>query len=74
MTNKKLPVWWRSEQPWIIGDCIEVMKDIPDKSIDLVVTSPPYNLNIDYNEYDDNIDWDEYINETHNNKTFKEFL
>jgi DNA modification methylase len=24
------------------GDCLELMKDIPDKSIDLTVTSPPY--------------------------------
>ena len=24
------------------GDCLEIMKDIPDKSIDLVVTDPPY--------------------------------
>lgn len=30
----------------ICGDCISVMKDIPDQSVDLVVTSPPYNLNI----------------------------
>jgi len=28
----------------ICGDSIEVMKQIPDESIDLVVTSPPYNL------------------------------
>jgi len=28
----------------IQGDCLEVMKDIPDKSIDLVITSPPYNV------------------------------
>ena len=28
----------------ISGDCLEVMKQIPDNSIDLVVTSPPYNL------------------------------
>jgi site-specific DNA-methyltransferase (adenine-specific) len=28
----------------ICGDCLEVMKKIPDNSIDLVVTSPPYNL------------------------------
>ncbi|MCX6775871.1 MAG: site-specific DNA-methyltransferase [Candidatus Micrarchaeota archaeon] len=28
----------------ICGDAIEVMKQIPDKSIDLVITSPPYNL------------------------------
>lgn len=26
------------------GDCLEVMKDIPDNSIDLIVTSPPYNI------------------------------
>lgn len=34
------------ENKIICGDCIEVMKEIPDQSIDLVVTSPPYNLNI----------------------------
>ncbi|MDD4287713.1 MAG: site-specific DNA-methyltransferase [Candidatus Peribacteraceae bacterium] len=28
----------------VCGDCIEVMQKIPDKSVDLVVTSPPYNL------------------------------
>lgn len=26
------------------GDCLEVMRSLPDKSINLVVTSPPYNL------------------------------
>ena len=26
----------------IQGDCLEKMKDIPDNSIDLTVTSPPY--------------------------------
>lgn len=28
----------------ICGDVIDVMKQIPDKSLDLIVTSPPYNL------------------------------
>lgn len=28
----------------ICGDCIEIMQKMPDKSIDLTVTSPPYNL------------------------------
>jgi len=27
----------------ICGDCLEVMKDFPDKSIDLILTDPPYN-------------------------------
>lgn len=26
------------------GDCLELMKDIPDKSIDLIVTDPPYDV------------------------------
>ena len=26
----------------ICGDCLEVMKEIPDKSVDLVLTDPPY--------------------------------
>lgn len=26
------------------GDCLELMKEIPDKSIDLVVTDPPYKV------------------------------
>jgi DNA modification methylase len=25
------------------GDCLELMKEIPDKSIDCIITSPPYN-------------------------------
>ena len=27
-----------------LGDCLEVMKTIPDKSIDLVLTDPPYGI------------------------------
>jgi modification methylase len=28
----------------VCGDCLEIMKELPSESIDLVVTSPPYNL------------------------------
>ena len=28
----------------ILGDCLEEMKKIPDKSIDLVLTDPPYGI------------------------------
>ena len=27
-----------------LGDCLEVMKEIPDKSVDLVLTDPPYTM------------------------------
>lgn len=56
------------------GDCLELMKQLPDKSIDLVVTSPPYNTGNNslgyhpnsttgdnfYDEYQDNKDTKEY--------------
>ena len=29
------------------GDCLEIMKQIPDKSIDLVLTDPPYGVKMD---------------------------
>lgn len=41
-------------------DCIQGMKQLPDNSIDLIVTSPPYNIGIDYDVYDDKRPWDEY--------------
>lgn len=41
-----------------LGDCLEILKDIPDKSIDISFTSPPYNRkrNDKYKNYDDTID------------------
>jgi len=27
-----------------LGDCLELMRDIPDKSIDCVITDPPYGI------------------------------
>jgi site-specific DNA-methyltransferase (adenine-specific) len=44
----------------INGDCVEVMKTLPDGCIDLLVTSPPYNANIKYDVYDDGLSMDEY--------------
>ena len=44
----------------INGDCVDVMKTFPEGSIDLIVTSPPYNANIKYDEYDDGLSMEEY--------------
>jgi site-specific DNA-methyltransferase (adenine-specific) len=44
----------------INGDCVEVMKTLPESSIDLVVTSPPYNCGIKYDTHIDTISMDEY--------------
>lgn len=44
----------------ILGDCLEVMKGIPDGAVDLVWTDPPYNCNKDYGVYKDNLSDDDY--------------
>ena len=36
-----------------LGDCLEVMKTIPDKSVDLCLTDPPYGVNLGYDVYKD---------------------
>ena len=44
----------------INGDCVEVMKTMPEGCVDMVVTSPPYNANIKYDVYDDGRSMEEY--------------
>lgn len=51
------------------GDCLELIKDIPNESIDIIITSPPYNVNLgnnkynkkSYNSYNDNLQHGDYI-------------
>jgi site-specific DNA-methyltransferase (adenine-specific) len=45
----------------INGDCIEVMKGLPEGSIDLIVTSPPYGVNIAYDVHNDDMEISEYL-------------
>jgi DNA modification methylase len=58
-----------------LGDCLEVMKQIPNKSVDLVLTDPPYNIarennfstmgraGIDFGEWDKGFDLFSYIDQ-----------
>jgi len=45
-----IPSWWPSKKPYIIGDCLEGMKVIPDGSVPLILTDPPYGMT--------DIEWD----------------
>jgi site-specific DNA-methyltransferase (adenine-specific) len=45
----------------IVGNCVEVMSKLPENSISLVVTSPPYSVNINYDTYDDNTTINQYL-------------
>ena len=46
------------------GDCIEVLKTLPEGSVDLVLTSPPYGVNIAYDVHNDDMTPEEYLNFT----------
>jgi site-specific DNA-methyltransferase (adenine-specific) len=43
------------------GDCIQGMSRLAEMSVDLVVTSPPYNLGIAYNTYSDRQEREAYL-------------
>lgn len=43
-------------------DCVNGMKKIDDETIDLTITSPPYNLDIQYADYNDKRPIDQYLN------------
>ncbi len=43
------------------GDAKEVQKTLPDNSVNLIVTSPPYNVGIDYGNYKDNLSLEQYL-------------
>ena len=57
------------------GDCLELMKNIPDKLVDLILTDPPYNIarknnfttmgrsGIDFGEWDKGFDQFAWLNE-----------
>ena len=44
----------------INGDCVEVMKTLPEGSVDLIVTSPPYGVGIDYDVHEDDMEFNDY--------------
>ncbi len=45
----------------LCGDVLEVLKTIPDKSIRLIVTDPPYNLNKNYGNNQDKLEFNDYL-------------
>ena len=48
----------------IIHDDVLVTNEIQDSSIDLIVTSPPYNVDIPYNSHEDGAEYKEYLSWT----------
>jgi len=53
-------------QKYYFGDCRNLIKDIKSNSVNLVVTSPPYNIGKKYGKYSDNVtleEWKKLISE-----------
>jgi site-specific DNA-methyltransferase (adenine-specific) len=44
-----------------LGDCLDVLADFPEESVTAIVTSPPYNLGINYRSYDDTLPREQYL-------------
>ena len=45
-----------------VMDCLQGMREfLDDKEVDVIVTSPPYNLGVRYNKYDDTISREQYL-------------
>jgi site-specific DNA-methyltransferase (adenine-specific) len=44
----------------IQGNCVEVMATLPESTVDLIVTSPPYNVGIDYDTHNDRQSMEDY--------------
>lgn len=53
--------WTIEGQTVVLGDCLEGLKGLSAGSVDVVVTSPPYNIGISYRSYDDRRPRDEYL-------------
>lgn len=54
-------IYFRTDDIEIINDDFLKTEIIKDDSIDLIITSPPYNVDIRYNSYDDRISYKKYL-------------
>lgn len=71
ITEEKQKTETTISKPYFETDNILIYKDdilktgsIPNNSIDLIVTSPPYNVDIHYNSHSDNLTYAEYLDFT----------
>ncbi len=43
------------------GDCLKILKAIPDATVDLVATDPPFGIGLKYDVYNDKVDYTKYL-------------
>ena len=57
-------VYFQTNEITIYNDDILKTKVVENSSIDLIVTSPPYNVDIKYNSHDDEMSYEDYLSFT----------
>lgn len=53
--------YFKADNILIYKEDILKIDSIPNNSVDLIVTSPPYNVDIHYNSHDDNLSYEDYL-------------
>ena len=56
-----VPVGGDKSARFHLSDCVEVLKHLEPHSVDVIVTSPPYNMGINYNRYQDTLSGSDYL-------------
>ena len=51
----------KASYTFYLGDCLRILPALADGSVDVIVTSPPYNLGVQYRTYDDQLPREEYL-------------
>lgn len=62
--TKKMAPYFKKSDIIIFNEDILKISLIPNSSVDLIITSPPYNIDIDYNSHKDDESYDEYLDFT----------
>jgi site-specific DNA-methyltransferase (adenine-specific) len=55
----------RGPHRFFLSDCVDIFRHLKPNSVDVIVTSPPYNLGIRYNQYQDTLSQADYLEWTH---------
>jgi len=54
-------LYFHTDSIWIYNSDILKFNSINENSIDLIITSPPYNVDIKYNSHNDTMSYDDYL-------------
>ena len=57
-TKVKIVTYNKTKHALVRDDCVKALQEMPEESVDLIITDPPYNMGLDYGgDYKDNLPW-----------------